>query len=317
MVLAIGFGAFLLGTLLLVQFNLLRQLRLTGGPQRPNLVLFDIQRDQLPTVERALADAGLPSTGPVPIVPMRITSIKGRPVTRMLGDTTAPGDGPPGGWALRREYRSTYRDTLVSSERLVAGEWWEAAAQRQLRPSAVAMRDRARPSAPSQISVETELAGELRVGVGDEIVWDVQGLPITTRIASLREVEWARFEPNFFVVFPEGPLAAAPQTFVSLLRLDDGPARAQLTRRLVEAFPNVTAVDLTELQQAVEAVVDRVAFVVRFLALFSLGTGGLVLLGAVASSRYQRMREGVLLKALGATRAQLLRINLVEHALLG
>jgi putative ABC transport system permease protein len=114
--LAIGFGAFLLGTLLLVQFNLLRQLQLSGGPQRPNLVLFDIQRDQLAEVERALAESKLPSVGPVPIVPMRIASVKGTPVSRILSDTTGTdGDGPGGAWAFRREYRSTFRDTLVAS----------------------------------------------------------------------------------------------------------------------------------------------------------------------------------------------------------
>ena len=116
----------LLGTLLLVQFNLLRQMRLTGGPERPNLVLFDIQPDQRPQVERLLKDAGLASTAPVPIVPMRIASVKGTPVSQILGDTTAAGDdGSPGAWAFRREYRSTYRDTLVASERLTAGRWWE------------------------------------------------------------------------------------------------------------------------------------------------------------------------------------------------
>ncbi len=124
-VLAIGFGAFLLGTLVLVQFNLLQQLRLAGGPARPNLVLFDIQPDQLSAVRRELRDAGLSSAAPVPIVPMRIASIKGRPVRAILSDTSGPGGGA-GSWAFRREYRSTYRDTLVASERLEAGSWWQA-----------------------------------------------------------------------------------------------------------------------------------------------------------------------------------------------
>ncbi|MGH3993727.1 MAG: ABC transporter permease, partial [Pseudonocardiaceae bacterium] len=199
-VLAIGFGAFLLGTLLLVQFNLLRQLRLTGGPARPNLVLFDIQSDQLAAVERELRDARLPAVGPVPIVPMRLSSVKGRPVSRILADTS--GGGPANAWAFRREYRSTYRDTLVASERLLAGRWWGGSD----------------PGPATQISVESSLAQELEVAVGDEIVWDIQGVPLTTRIASLREVEWARFEPNFFVVFRPGALENAPQTLVTLTR---------------------------------------------------------------------------------------------------
>src|SRR5207245_4975205 len=73
-VLALGFGAFLLDTLLLVQHNLLRDLRVDAGGGRPNLVLFDIQPDQRAGVETALRRAGLPVRDSVPIVPMRIQS---------------------------------------------------------------------------------------------------------------------------------------------------------------------------------------------------------------------------------------------------
>ena len=300
-VLAIGFGAFLLGTLLLVQYNLLRQLQLSGGPQRPNLVLFDIQRDQMATVERALAESGLPSVGPVPIVPMRIASVQGRPVSRTLTDTAGTdGDGPSGGWALRREYRSTYRDSLVASERIVDGEWWTSGA-------------RAMP----RVSVELELAGELGVTVGDTIEWDVQGLRLATRVASLREVEWARFEPNFFVVFEPGVLEDAPQTLVTLTRIERPEARGVFQRRLAERLPNVTTLDLTVLQQTLERLIDRVVLAIRFMALFTLATGAIVLVGALATSRFQRIREGALLRTLGATRGQLFRIVLAEYLALG
>src|SRR5262249_45919937 len=129
-VVAIGFGAFLLGTLFLVQDNLLRALRITGGPERPNLVLFDIQTDQVGQVEATVRSGGYRASAPVPIVPMRIQSLKGRPVTVARADTASPDAGPdPGNWAVRREYRSTYRDTLVASERLVAGRWWTPGAR--------------------------------------------------------------------------------------------------------------------------------------------------------------------------------------------
>jgi putative ABC transport system permease protein len=301
-VLAIGFGAFLLGTLFLVQYNLLRTLRLTGGPARPNLVLFDIQPDQLGTVERALAESGYRAAGPVPIVPMRIQSIRGRPVTAALADTTRDeddGSGPRDRWALRREYRSTYRDTLVASERLVSGRWWTPG------------------TTTAQISVERDLAGELGVSVGDEIVWDVQGVPLPTRVASLREVEWARFEPNFFVVFAPGSLERAPQTYVTLTRIERAADRGTFQRGIAERLPNVTSVDLSSVQETLERLIDRVVLAIRFMALFTLGTGALVLVGALATSRFQRIREGALLRTLGATRAQLFRIVLSEYLSLG
>jgi len=301
-VLAIGFGAFLLGTLFLVQYNLLRTLRISGGPTRPNVVLFDIQPDQLIAVERETAAGGYRSAGPVPIVPMRIQSINGRPVTLALADTGRDEDGgrgPRNGWALRREYRSTYRDTLVASEHLVSGRWW------------------AKGAAPGQISVERDLARELGVGVGDRIVWDIQGVPLPTRVTSLREVDWARFEPNFFVVFAPGALERAPQTYVTLTRIDRAVDRGAFQRRIAERLPNVTTVDLSSVQETLERLIDRVLLAIRFMALFTLGTGTLVLVGALATSRFQRIREGALLRTLGATRAQLLRIVLSEYLSLG
>ncbi|MEO6056008.1 MAG: FtsX-like permease family protein, partial [Gemmatimonadales bacterium] len=301
-VLAIGFGAFLLGTLFLVQYNLLRTLRVSGGPDRPNVVLFDIQPDQLQTVETTLADGGYRAVGPVPIVPMRIQSIKGRRAAQATADTaggTEGDDAPRNGWALRREYRSTYRDTLVASERLVAGRWFRPGARE------------------TEISVERDLAGELGVGVGDEIVWDVQGVPLATRVASLREVDWARFEPNFFVVFAPGALEAAPRSLLILTRVVSAADRGALQRRIAERAANVTSVDLSSLQQTLERLIGRVVLAIRFMALFTLATGTLVLVGALATSRFQRIREGALLRTLGATRGQLFRIVLSEYLSLG
>ncbi len=310
LVLALGFGAFLLSTLFLVQHNLLRDLRMGGSGGQPNLVLFDIQTDQEKSVAEELRRSSLTGTSPVPIVPMRIVSVKGRPVTQILAasDSTPEGGEPANAWAFRREYRSTYRDTTVASEKIVLGAWWKQGADRRT----AAMADRAIP-----ISVESGLAGELGVTIGDEIVWDVQGVQLVSTVSSLREVEWARFEPNFFVVFPRGPLDSAPQTLVLLSRINDEAERARLQRRMAEHFPNVTTLDLSVIQQALERVISRVVVAIRFMALFSLATGAVVLIGAVATSRFQRIREGVLLKTLGATRRQVASIVFSEYVCLG
>jgi putative ABC transport system permease protein len=303
-VLSLGFGAFLLSTLYLVQSNLLREFRFGGSGPRPNLVFFDIQPDQREAIENDLRGAGYAAQPAVPIVPMRILSVKGRPVRQILADTASVGpDGQPlGRWAFRREYRSTYRDTIVASEKRVLGNWWKLGEV---------------GSGTIPISVEVEVAGELGITVGDTMVWDVQGLPVTTRVANLREVNWARMEPNFFVVFPDGPLNDAPQMFVLLSRIPDAAERGRLQRRVVERSPNVTTLDLTQLQASIENLIDKVVLVIRFMALFSLATGAVVLIGAVATSRFQRIREGVLLKTLGATRKQILQILFVEYLCLG
>jgi putative ABC transport system permease protein len=189
---------------------------------------------------------------------------------------------------------------VVGSERIIAGEWFKAGTE-----------------PPVRISVERDLASELGVSVGDEIVWDVQGIPVVTRVGSLREVDWARFEPNFFVVFAPGTLETAPQSFVTLTRIADPAARGRFQRRLAERFGNVSTLDLSLLQEALERLVERVVLAIRFMALFSLGVGVLVLVGALATSRFQRVREGALLRTLGATRGQVYRVVLAEYLSLG
>jgi putative ABC transport system permease protein len=303
-VLSLGFGAFLLSTLLLVQHNLLRDLRVEGAGVRPNVVFFDVQPDQRDDVLARLRAERLPAPPPLPIVAMRIQSVKGKPVARILGEADTA-ERSRGRWAFRREYSSSHRDTLAASERVVAGSWWRPGEGRTTAGAAV------------PISLEQGLARELAVKVGDEIVWDVQGVLLPSRIANLRDVDWARFEPNFFVLFPEGPLDDAPQTFVTLTRIDDPAQRARLQREVVEAHPNVSTLDIAQVQQAVERILDKVSLAIRFMALFSLAAGAVVLVGAVAASRYQRVREGVLLRTLGATRSQLLRILFAEYASLG
>jgi putative ABC transport system permease protein len=309
-VLAMGFGAFLLDTLYVVQDNLLGQLRVDTSAERPNVVLIDIQEDQRDAVMARIRAAGVPPRDPVPIVPMRIQSVKGVDAARILaapdGARRPDGTRSPR-WAVRREYRSSIRDTPSATETTTAGERWAPGA----------WRAPADPQAPVPVSVEAGVARELDVGIGDEIVWDVQGLALRSRVAHLREVEWARFEPNFFVLFPEGPLDDAPKSYVTLSRIADPALRARFQREVVEAFPNVSVVDLTEVQKALEEVVGRVALAIRFMALFTLAAGAVVLVGAVAAGRDQRLREGALLKALGATRRQVLRILVAEYATLG
>jgi putative ABC transport system permease protein len=303
-VLALGFGAFLLSTLLLVQHNLLRGLRTGRGASRPNVVFFDVQPDQRDDVVARVAAAG-PLTAPVvPIVPMRILSLEGRPASELLAIEDER--QRPERWALRREYRSSYRDAPGAAERVLEGGWWRPGEWKD-----------PRGGAPVPIALEAGLARELRVGIGAEIVWDVQGVRVPSRVAVLREVEWARFEPSFFVVFPEGPLDAAPRSYVVLSRVEDPARRALLQRAVVEAHPNVSTLDLAQVQRAIEGVLDKVSLAIRFMALFSLAAGALVLAGAVASSRWERVREGALLRTLGARRSQLLRILVAEYAVLG
>ena len=295
---ALGLGTFLVLTLYLTRASLLAEFRGSTGDDRPNLLFFDVQDDQLAGLDALLKAGDAPARQEAPIVTMRISALKNRPVEELLRDQ-APGRG---GWALRREYRCTYRGRLADTEKVVAGSF-------------VGRVDAGVGLVP--ISVEEGLAKELQVTIGDEITFDVQGVPIRTRVGSLRTVEWQRLQANFFVVFPEGVLEAAPKFFVVATRARSAAHSAALQQAAVREYPNVSAIDLGLVLQTLDGIFTKVALVVQFLALFVALTGVIVMAGAVLTGRYQRVQENVLLRTLGATRSQVQRIMLAEYSVLG
>jgi putative ABC transport system permease protein len=263
------------------------------------MFLFDIQPDQEDGVTRLMEESGAPLLQRTPIVPARLTRLGDRSVEQVLADTTGPRIPR---WAMLREYRHTYRDSLVGSEEIIAGEWFS---------------DTESESGVARISIEESIAEDLKVEVGDRITWDVQGVPLETEITSVRRVDWASFEPNFFAVFEPGALDDAPQSLVMLTRVDDPTTRAEIQRDLVIAHPNVAAIDLTIIIEAIDSILGKVAVAIRFMALFSIACGLVILIGAIATSRYQRMRESVLLKTLGARSRVIGRILATEYFALG
>ncbi len=301
--LALGFGAFVVGTVMQVEGNLVRQFTLEQVEGRPNVLLFDVQVDQAAGVEELLSHAVSGNIEVTPLVPGRLTAINGVDVETLADQP--PGERPDR-WALRREYRHTYRAELSGSEGLVEGAWWPVTSAARLDGSAT-----------SFVSIESDLAVSLKVGVGDRLTWNIGGAEIETEIASVRTVDWARFETNFFFVFEPGSLDRAPQTAVMLARIESEDQRARFQRELVDVFPNVSVLDLSNLQHALDTILSRVSQAIRFLGGFSIVAGMIVLAGALATSRYQRLREGALLKTLGARRRLIVKILLAEYLALG
>jgi putative ABC transport system permease protein len=303
--LALGFGAFLLSTVYLVQGNLLQRFDLAQAATAGNLLFFDVQDDQVEGLGALLAAGGHPVVERTPIVTMRVAAVNGASVQRLMRES--PVDRP--GWVLRREYRSSYRDALTPSEALVRGTWWSAdAAERERRRG---------PDGPYEVSLEESIARDLLVTLGDTITWDVQGVRVSTVVTSIRTVNWARFETNFFAVFAPEALRAAPQQFVLIANVAAPTALAALQRDAVRAYPNVSSLDLSVIRSTVGAIVDRVTVAIRFLGVFCLAIGVPVLFSAVAATRRARLREGVLLRTLGASRALVQRVLLAEYAALG
>lgn len=296
--LAIGLGTFLLVALHGAQDMLLRQVDRRIGQDEPNLVLFDVQNEQRKGIGELMDRLAIPRHAEVPIVTMRLAAIKGRRVEEIRADDKSKIPS----WALRREYRSTYRSGLSGTEKLVKGEWVAKADER---------------SQPIPVSLEKDIAETLGVDVGDPLQFEIQGVAIDTRIANLREVDWQRVQPNFFVVFPAGVLETAPQFYALVGRAPSSQASAQLQRAVLERFPNVSAIDLSLILSTLNSVLDRVAGALRLVAWFTLLTGFTVLASAVLGSRGHRVRESILLRTLGAARGQIFTAIVAEYVFTG
>jgi putative ABC transport system permease protein len=294
--LSLGLGAFLLLTTLLTRNLILQKLTLTDLAQSPNLYLIDVQADQREGVAQLIRAQGLPVLETAPMVTMRISAVRGVPVQEVQRKKEIPR------WILQREFRSPYRAALSPTEKIVAGQWVPRITD---------------PNAPVPLSLEKEIAKDLKVGVGDELTLDVQGAPIRARIASLREVDWSRFNLNFFMVFPPGVLEDAPGFFVHTTRLPAGATSGALQRALVQKFPNVTAIDLTAILETVRSILAKIIRAVSLVAAFTVLAGLPILAGTLINGREQRLRESVLLRTLGASSRQVGLILATEYAALG
>jgi putative ABC transport system permease protein len=243
------------------------------------------------------------------MVTMRIESVKGLALSALEGRAKpkdeAPGKAPTQRvprWVMEREYRSSYRATMNATETVVAGTWPPPAFQAQ---------------DPVPISLEQQLARDLRVGLGDEIVMDIQGVPMKTRVACLRKVDWSKFNLNFFMIFPPGVLEGAPQFHLLTTRVPSAESSGALQRALIQDAPNVSAVDLTSVLATVGEQLQKVSRIIELIAVFTLLTGVPILAGALLHGREQRIKETVLLRTLGASERQVRIIIMIEYAALG
>ncbi len=298
LLLSLGLGTFLITTMALTRATLLAQISGTGSGDRPNLLFFDVQNDQITALETLLQQQNTPLLVKAPIVTMKLSSYKNRPIADVAKDK----DLAIPRWTLQREYRCSFRSTLTATEKLTAGTFTG-----KVDPAAEVI----------PISMEQGLAKDMQLGLGDALEFDVQGVPLKATITSLREVDWRRMEPNFFILFPEGVLESAPNFYVAATRATTSADSARIQQAVVTALPNVSAIDLGLVLETLDQIFSRIQLVVQLMALFTVFTGIIVLAGAVMGGRYQRLRETVLLRTLGASRRQLVQIQLIEYAILG
>lgn len=298
LILAIGLATALVSTLLLSRNMLNERASITGRGDGPNTILFDVQSEQKDSVKRFLDKEKIPLHQEVPIVPMRIRRIEGERRGEMLADTS----NERREHLLEREYRATYRDTLIGTETLVKGKW-------------IGEADPSEGAIP--ISVEEDIFRELKLSLGDRIDWNVQGADLETEVASVRRIEWRKVQTNFLVLFPKGVLEKAPQTHALMARTDSSHLQRNSNYRLIQRFPNVSLIDLERILESLDEVLEKISFAVRFMGSFSIATGIVILIGSLVLTKYQRLRESALLRTLGAERRKILWIQFIEYAALG
>lgn len=298
LVTTIGLGVAFIGTLYFIQDILISRVSLTASGNQPNMVLFDIQSGQKDSVADLAGQHNLPIVQQVPIVTMRIEEVNGQNAEDVRKDTSSRISERTFEW----EFRVTYRDSLTDSEKLKDGEMGEPVTS---------------PNQPIYISVEEEYARRVRLQMGDTILFNVQGTLVKTIIGSMRQVDWQRVQTNFRVVFPTGVLEEAPQFHVLITRVPSPEVSAKFQQAVVRRYPNISIIDLGLILSVLDDVLDKIGFVIRFMAGFSIITGLIVLIASVLISKFQRMQESVLLRTLGASRRQILIITALEYFFLG
>ncbi|WP_144785187.1 ABC transporter permease [Dokdonia sp. Hel_I_63] len=294
---AIGLGTFLISTLYFTKDILLAKTEVGNTSNSANIITLDVQPDQVEEVATTFKTNDLQVIDNISLVTMRMHSINGILVNALRTDSTAQIRK----WILNHEFRTTYRDELIASEEIIEGEWIDAIA----------------PNEPIKISISDNLADDANVTVGDPIVFNVQGVLMETTVGSIRKVDWARLQLNFSIVFPKGVLENAPQFNVLTTYADTKEKSAGLQRDLVTAFPNVSIIDLRQVYNVLEDILNKVSWIINFMAFFSILTGIIVLIGSVRTSKYQRIKESVLLRTLGAKNKQILKISAFEYFFLG
>lgn len=290
---SLGLGLTVLVALALVEGNIAMTLDRDLPQRAPSFFFIDIQPDEIAGFDALLA--GFPEVSNVERVP----SLRGR-LTALNGTAVEQAPvAPEAQWAVRSERGLTYAATLPLGSHLVAGEWWPADYR-----------------GPPLVSFDADLARGMRLGVGDTLTVNVLGREVTARIASLRSIDWTSLGINFAMVFSPGTFVGAPETDIAIARVPPERETA-LEAAVTDRFPNVSAIPVKDALLAVSQIVAGIAGALQVTAAIALGAAALVLAGALAASRRQRLYEAVVLKVLGATRRDLVATFLLEYGLLG
>ena len=293
--LAVGLGSFFIIGVRSLQANLLSNFALELRDDTPDMFLIDIQQDQADGVQAMLEASVHRPAQLIPVLRARVNSVNGRDL-RVDGVQAARRAG------LGREYMVTYRSHLEENERVIAGTFWDD-----------------QPAAEPEVSIEQSLREERDIQLGDVIGFDVLGREIRARVTSVRSVEWE--DPSsggFMFLFRPGAFDDAPHTYIAFMRgPPEAETRARLQRDIAGQYPNVSVIDGLEVLKTVRRVLEYVTLAINVVGAIALFSGGLILVGSVAMTKFQRVYEAAIFKTLGAKTRVLVTMLIIEYGVLG
>ena len=291
---ALGLGLMALLLLTFVRTDLLDRWRNALPEDAPNRFIINVQPDQVGPVLDFLTAQGVAEAELFPMIRARLMDVNGEAVS-------AETLGEEGGRARRmaeREFNLSSAAALRKDNEVTAGEFWTG-----------------RVPTETELSVEEEFAATLGWKLGDTVTFDIAGSPYTGRITSLRKIDWESFRPNFFVIGSPGSLDAFSGSHITAVNVPE--ERTRFTSELVDAFPNLSVVDIDAVLDQVRGTVEQVSTVVEAVFYFSLAAGVLVLLAAVSASQDERLLEGGVMRVLGGSRRQLRWAQVSEFSAIG
>jgi putative ABC transport system permease protein len=292
-VLSLGLGLSVLVCIALLEANLNAQINGELPEQAPSMFFIDIQptqAEQFTTIVEA--QPGVAKVTLASMIRGRIAKINGVPAAEAAVT-------PEARWATLGERGISQAAAMPENAHLVTGDWWA--------------EDH---DGNNLLSIDAEVAKGMGLGLGDTLTVNILGREITAEIANLRDIRWESGTMNFALIFSPNALRGAPGMYIATVNSAEGTEEA-IERAVVDAMPNVTIVQVREALEILEQVLGALGTAVRVTAAVAIVAGALVLAGAIAAGHARRIYESVVLKVLGATRADVLKAFVFEYYLLG
>jgi len=300
LVTALGFGLAAFVLLAAVQSAIDGNIQSRVPRDAPDYFVLDVPRDKEPRFFE-LVQADFPNAAIRTVPTMRGAVLAFGPKDAMVRVADLD-EIPDGAWGLRGERGLTYSDTLPQGNRVVAGEWWSP------------LHD-----GEPLVSVDAELAKAAGLDVGDYLTIGILGVERTARIASLREIDWESMGFNFLLVFSRNAISDAPHNLSATIDLPagaDSEARGRLLRALVKEMPSSSVIEVGSILDEARTILDQVSMATLAAAAVTVLAGLAVLMGAIAAARAARTYDTVMLRVLGASRRQILLLQLAEYGLI-